>query len=148
LLGIVTYSNPRHAALIAPLALLPLWRRQISWAVTVGAIALSSLGAVRRQRGDIGRVQLPGRRSENVLRALSVRCARRVAGIAAARRDHDTGTPQEVLTSSELPLRFAHNVQYFPRRTAFWLRSVLLPRRRCHRGVAAVGRRAAIAGAS
>ncbi|PYR48704.1 MAG: hypothetical protein DMF89_14755, partial [Acidobacteria bacterium] len=61
LLGIGTYSKPVPVAvLVAPLVLLPWVRRRWGW------------GLLLSQRGKLGGVQLSGRRSQDLLRGVSV----------------------------------------------------------------------------
>ncbi len=68
LVGVLTYSKPTHAILMGPIGLLILTRHQ--WRRLAGIVLVWTLAdgrAVCDQRGDHRRVQLPGRRSQNLL---------------------------------------------------------------------------------
>jgi hypothetical protein len=114
-LGIATYSKPMPTpVLVAPLVLLAWTRRQWLRGVNLGAVAvaLAALcfvfnaaisGEFNYQGGD--RKYFTGRfpfdAPENVWYQ---------SGGAVTT---DSSTSREVLTSSDLPMRFAHNVEYF-----------------------------------
>ena len=76
LIGVVTFSKLTHAVLMFPLCAMAILRRRW-WHASAMALAwvLVTGGLVRRQRRDLRRVQLSGRRPQDVLQlhGLSVR---------------------------------------------------------------------------
>jgi hypothetical protein len=115
LLGIGTYSKPIPVAvLVAPIVLLAWWRKRWQTGFTLGLIAVvvASLcfafnaavsGEFNYQGGDrkYFALRFPFETPEATWQSFG------------GQTTTDLSTPSEVLTSRELPVRFAHNAVYF-----------------------------------
>jgi hypothetical protein len=115
LLGIGTYSKPIPiAVLVAPLVLLAWWRKRWQTGLILGAVAVAVTclcfafnaavsGEFNYQGGDrkYFALRFPFETPQSTWQSFG--------GTTVT----DLSTPSEVLTSSELPTRFANNVVYF-----------------------------------
>lgn len=116
LLGLVTYSKPTNALLVAPLVLLAFWRRRWGRGLLVGSVSVATAfvffaltaavsGEWNYQGGD--RRSFYGKFPFDSPGAVWER-----AGYGGSVTT-DGSAAEQVLTSRELPARFAHNVEYF-----------------------------------
>ena len=92
LLGIGTYSKPIPiAVLVAPIVLLAWLRRRWRFGLTLGVVAVAvGVSVLRVQRSGLGRIQLPGRRSEVLRAAVPVRDAGVDVGVISRARSRPT----------------------------------------------------------
>lgn len=116
LLGIATYSKPTNALLVAPLVLLAFWRRRWGRGLLAGSVSVATAlvffaltaavsGEWNYQGGD--RRSFYGKFPFDSPGAVWER-----AGYGGSVTT-DGSAAEQVLTSRELPARFAHNVEYF-----------------------------------
>ena len=116
LLGLATYSKPfPNGLMVAPLVLAAWWRREWTRGFVLGTVAVAVAAlSFAFNAGSDRRVQLPGRRSPDVLRLVSLRrVGRRLEQAGQPGDDRRQRAGSKSLTGGEWPARFAHNVEYF-----------------------------------
>jgi hypothetical protein len=114
LLGIATYSKPPNALLIAPLVLLPFWRKKWTDGVLVALVFAATTGALFGANLAVtGEFNYQGGYRKTFYGSFPFDSSRDVwhqNENLVATNDSDS---QTVLNPSEFAGRFAHNVEYF-----------------------------------
>lgn len=115
LLGIVTYSKPLPTVvLVAPLVALAWTRRRWVKGFVVGGVAVIVAAALFSFNAAVsGEFNYQGGDRKVFVGRFPFETPDFIWDDRSGPVSTDTSTPQEVLTSSELPSRFAHNVEYF-----------------------------------
>ena len=115
LLGIGTYSKPIPVAvLVAPIVLLAWLRRRWQSGFVLGAIAVAVTGLCFSFNALVsGEFNYQGGDRKYFALRFPFETPEATWHSFRGSVTTDTSTPREVLTSSELPTRFAHNVVYF-----------------------------------
>jgi hypothetical protein len=114
LLGIATYSKPPNAALVAPLVLLPWWRKEWLQGVAIALVFAATTGALFGANAAItGEFNYQGGDRKTFYGSFPFDSTRDVWNQnqnLVATNDADSET---VLAASEFAGRLAHNVEYF-----------------------------------
>jgi hypothetical protein len=114
LLGIVTYSKPPYGLLVTPLVVLFWWRRQWNRGFAAGACAVTTAAALFVLNAAVtGDFNYQGGDRKTFYSSFPFESAEATFQTRGGSVSTDGGAAQEVLRSSELPARFAHNAEYF-----------------------------------
>lgn len=115
LLGIGTYSKPIPiAVLVAPIVLHAWMKKQFRYGVLLGAVAVAVTGLCFSLNAAIsGEFNYQGGDRKYFALRFPFETPEATWQSFRSAVTTDTSTSREVLTSSELPARFAHNVWYF-----------------------------------
>ena len=114
LLGVGTYSKPPYGLLVAPLVAFIWWRRQWFRGALVGAMAVATAAALFSVNAAVtGEFNYQGGDRKTFYSSFPFESPAATFDTRGGYVITDGGAVEEVLRSSELPARFAHNVEYF-----------------------------------
>jgi hypothetical protein len=114
LLGMATYSKPPNAPLIAPLVLLPLWRKQRLQGFVTGVAFLAVAGGLFTINALVtGEFNYQGGDRKTFYGSFPFDSSRNVWSQHTNLITTNDADTESVLTPSEFLGRFAHNVEYF-----------------------------------
>jgi hypothetical protein len=114
LVGIGAYSKPPYGLLVAPIVLFIWWRRQWSWGVLVGAIAVATAAALFSLNAAVtGEFNYQGGDRKTFYSSFPFESPAATFDTRGGYAITDGDAVGDVLRSSEWPGRFAHNVEYF-----------------------------------
>jgi hypothetical protein len=114
LLGLATYSKPFNAILVAPLVVYAWWQRQWGWGVALGAVAIAVAGLGFALTAAVsGEFNYQGGDRRTFYGSFPFDGTGDVWNRQATTVTTVGNAQAEILTSRELPARFAKNVQYF-----------------------------------
>ncbi len=114
LLGIVAYSKPPYGLLVAPVVLFIWWRRQWFRGVRVGAAAVATAATLfSLNAAATGEFNYQGGDRKTFYSSFPLESPAATFATRGGYAITDGEAVEDVLRSSELPARFAHNVEYF-----------------------------------
>lgn len=114
LLGIVAYSKPPYGLLVAPIVVFLWWRRQWFRGVLVGAMAVATAAALFSLNAAVtGEFNYQGGDRKTFYSSFPFESPEATFDTRGGYAITDGEAVQDVLRSSEWPVRFAHNVGYF-----------------------------------
>lgn len=114
LLGIVAYSKPPYGLVVAPIVVFLWWRRQWFRGVLVGAIAVATAAALFSLNAAVtGEFNYQGGDRKTFYSSFPFESPEATFDTRGGYAVTDGEAVQDVLRSSEWPVRFAHNVEYF-----------------------------------
>jgi hypothetical protein len=114
LLGMATYSKPPNAALIAPLVLLPLWRKQLLQGFMIGLAFVAVTGGLFTINALVtGEFNYQGGDRKEFFGSFPFESSRNVWAEHTDLVTTNDSDAESVLAPSEFAGRLAHNVEYF-----------------------------------
>jgi hypothetical protein len=112
LLGVATYSNPRHAFLVAPLVLWAWWRRRFGHGLAVGVVAVGVTATLFAANAVVtGELNYQGGDRKTFYGRFPFDASTGDAWAEATPKSTNDSDTENVL--SDFGNRFAHNVEYF-----------------------------------
>jgi hypothetical protein len=114
IVGVATYSNPRHALLIAPLVLWAWWRRRFVEGVAIGLVCVATAGALYTLSAlNSGEFNYQGGDRKTFYDAFPFDGSRPDVWASEKAKEMSTNDSDAENVLTDFGNRFSHNVEYF-----------------------------------
>ena len=114
ILGVATYSNPRHALLIAPIVLWAWWRRRFVDGIAIGVVCVATAGAFDSLSAlNTGELNYQGGDRKTFYDAFPFDGSSPDAWASEKAKEMSTNDSDAENVLTDFTNRFSHNVEYF-----------------------------------